>query len=38
MRGQGLGAEALRTEAHALVVGRYLGHMKKAECNAVFLN
>lgn len=38
MLGGGLGAEALRTEAHALVVGRYLGHVKKAESNAVFLN
>lgn len=35
--GGGWEGEALRTEAHALVVGRYLGHVKKAESNAVFL-
>ena len=36
--GGGWEGEALRTEAHALVDGRYLGHVKKAESNAVFLN
>ena len=37
-RGWGVGEEASRTEAHTFVVGRYLGHVKKAESNAVFLN
>lgn len=30
-------AEALRTEAHALVVGRYLGHVK-SRVHVVFFN